>query len=133
MGETGRFHRTGTGLSWLALFASAGTLICCALPIVLVSLGFGAAVAALTSNFPLLVSLSKHKEWIFLLSGAVLVLAAWLNARLRGDCPNDSALRALCVRTQRRRGRLFWASAIIWTVGFFAAYFTLPLRVWLES
>lgn len=28
-----------TGLSWLTLFAASGTLICCALPIVLVTLG----------------------------------------------------------------------------------------------
>jgi len=35
-------------LSWLALFGSSGTLICCALPIILVTLGAGATIAALT-------------------------------------------------------------------------------------
>ena len=29
-------------LRWLTLFVSGGTLICCALPILLVTLGFGA-------------------------------------------------------------------------------------------
>ena len=48
-----------TGLSWLTLFASTGTLICCALPIILVTLGLGATVAAFTSSFPLLVTIAQ--------------------------------------------------------------------------
>ena len=36
-------------VSWLTLFAASGTLICCALPILFVTLGLGAAVAAVTS------------------------------------------------------------------------------------
>ncbi len=35
-------------VTWLTLFASTGTLICCALPILFVTLGLGATVAALT-------------------------------------------------------------------------------------
>ena len=66
------------GLSWLALVTSAGTLICCALPIVLVTLGLGATVAALTSSFPILVKLSMHKAWIFAISGALVLVAGWL-------------------------------------------------------
>jgi len=35
-----------TRVGWLALFTSTGTLIYCALPILLVTLGFGSVVAA---------------------------------------------------------------------------------------
>ena len=37
---------------WLVLFASSTTLICCALPILLVTLGLGAVSAALFANIP---------------------------------------------------------------------------------
>ena len=54
-----------TGLGWLTLFVASGTLICCALPIILVTLGLGATVAALSSNAPFLVILTLHKVWVF--------------------------------------------------------------------
>ena len=62
---------------WLVLFASTGTLLCCALPIVLVSLGMGAVVASMASNIPFLIVLSQHKAWVFLASFILLILAAW--------------------------------------------------------
>jgi hypothetical protein len=46
-------------MPWLTLFAATATLICCALPLVLVTLGFGASVAALTNSVPFLISLSE--------------------------------------------------------------------------
>lgn len=54
---------------WLVLFASTGTLLCCALPIILVSLGMGAVVASMASNLPFLIKLSMYKEWMFAGSG----------------------------------------------------------------
>ena len=67
-----------TGLSWLALFAASGTLVCCALPIILVTLGLGATVAAWTSTFPILITIAQHKMWVFAGSGALLLLSGWL-------------------------------------------------------
>ena len=52
-------------LGWLALVATTGTLICCALPILLITLGFGSVVAALTFRYPLLVTLSEYEGWMF--------------------------------------------------------------------
>lgn len=121
-----------TGLTWLALFTSTGTLICCALPITLVTLGMGATVAALTSSFPLLISLSQHKIWIFLISGALLALSGWLMVRPGRSCPTDPQLGQLCNRTQVWNRRVYWTSLIIWCIGFFAAYLALPIRMWLD-
>ena len=45
---------------WLILFASTSTLLCCALPILLVSLGLGAVVVSMASSLPFLVTLSQH-------------------------------------------------------------------------
>ena len=117
-------------LTWLSLFASTGTLICCALPIILVTLGVGAAVAALTSAFPFLIILSQHKIWVFAFSGAMLGVSGWLLLRAGRICPSDPELRARCEKTQIWNQRVYLASLIIWNIGFFAAYLALPLRIW---
>lgn len=121
-----------TSLSWLTLFASSGTLICCALPIILVTLGFGATVAALTSNFPVLISIAQHKVWVFSGSGALLLLSGWLLYRPGRACPVDPELGRLCDRTQLWNRRIYWSSVMLWCIGFFAAYLALPIRVFFD-
>ena len=116
-------------ITWLSLFASSGTLLCCALPIGLVTLGLGATVAAVTSNVPFLVILAEHKGWVFGVSGVLLVISAWLAYRAAQSCPSDPELAALCERARIWNRRMFWASASIWGLGFFAAYLALPLRI----
>lgn len=120
-------------LSWLALFASTGTLVCCALPIALVTLGLGATVAAISSNFPFLVILTLHKAWVFAGSGALLAVSGWLMFRPGRACPADAELGVLCDRTQVWNRRIFWVSVVVWGVGFCTAYLALPLRMWLEN
>src|ERR1700759_518770 len=62
----------GGALSWLSLFTSLGTLLCCALPSLLVLFGLGATVASVLSEAPWLVALSHHKNWVFLLAGLLI-------------------------------------------------------------
>ena len=59
----------GGALSFLSLFTSLGTLLCCALPSLLVLFGLGATVATVLSEVPWLVSLSHHKHWVFIVAG----------------------------------------------------------------
>jgi len=59
-------------LSYLSLFTSLGTLLCCALPSLLVLFGLGATMASLLSAAPWLVILSRHKNWVFAISGALI-------------------------------------------------------------
>jgi type IV secretory pathway TrbD component len=125
--------RVDSGVSWFSLLASTGTLICCALPILLVTVGLGATVVALTSSFPVLVALSSHKEWIFAGSGVLLALAGWLMYRPGRTCPQDPQLARLCLRSQKWNRRVYWSSAAVWAIGFFAAYLLLPLRMALEG
>ncbi len=120
------------GVGVLALFTTLGTLLCCALPILLVTLGFGSVVAAVSLQLPFLVTLSEHKPWIFGLSGALLTLAGgllWRPAR----CPADARLAAQCRRSRRWGRRLFWLAVSLWLVGFSTAYLLLPLRMWLDG
>ena len=59
-------------LSYLSLFTSLGTLLCCALPSLLVLFGLGATVASVLSEAPWLVTMSHHKQWVFIMAGALI-------------------------------------------------------------
>ena len=112
---------------WLVLFTSSTTLVCCALPILLVTLGLGAVSASLFGNLPFLVTLAQYKGWMFTGSGAVLILTGWLMFRSGRMCPADPELANLCDRAHRWNTRFFWSSAVIWVVGFAAANLALPI------
>lgn len=116
--------------AWLVLFTSSTTLICCALPILLVSLGLGAVSASLFANLPFLVTLAQYKGWMFTGSGAVLILTGWLLFRSGRACPADSELAELCDRAYRWNSLFFRTSVVIWVVGLAAAYLALPIYLW---
>lgn len=118
-------------IGWLTLFTSTGTLICCALPILFVMLGLGAAVAAVTSTVPFLVTLALHKSWVFAGSGLMLAVSGWLLYRPGRACPSNPELGRLCERADRWNRRIHGISAAVWGIGFFAAYLALPIRIWL--
>lgn len=120
-----------SGVTLLTLFASSGTLICCALPIILVSFGLGASVAVLTSTFPFLITLSHHKIWVFGFSALMLVLSGWILYRPGRACPGDPELAMLCKKARRWNLRIYRASVILLMIGFLAAYVALPVRIWL--
>ncbi|QFU22159.1 hypothetical protein FM038_008335 [Shewanella eurypsychrophilus] len=120
-------------LKWVALFVASGTLICCALPILLVSLGFGAVVASLNYEIPALLFLAEYKIWTLLLAALVLIILAWVIWRPNQACPSDPSLAALCQKTKQWNKRVFWFSSAIWFIGFFTSYLLLPFRLFLES
>ena len=115
------------------LFAFSTTLVCCALPILLVSLGLGAVSASLFANLPFLVTLAQYKAWMLAGSGGVLLLAAWLLFRSGRACPADPGLAEQCEKAHRWNTRLYWVSVGIWVAGFGAAYLALPVYLWLEG
>jgi mercuric ion transport protein len=118
-------------LNYFSLFSSFSTLICCALPSVLVLLGMGSAVASLLSAAPWLVSLSRHKIWIFCIAGVLIggsfVLTYAIAPRLReGEaCAADDP--TACGGASKLSRVLLWVSAVIWSCGFFVAYLLGPL------
>ena len=115
-------------LSWIALLASTGTLLCCALPILLVSLGFGAVVAALTSSMPVLVTLAEYEPWMFSASGLLLSITAWMLWVRPQHCPGDADLAEWCAQAGVWNKRVFWMASVVWGIGFTAAYLLLPIR-----
>lgn len=117
----------------LTLFTSASTLVCCALPILLVSLGMGAAVVSLTSSAPWLITLSEHKQWVFAGSLIMLGVGGWLIYRPGRTCPSEASLARACQRMDIINRGVYWASVGIWLVGFFAAFILGPLSRWLGA
>ena len=112
---------------WLVLFTSSSTLICCALPIILVTLGLGAVSATLFETLPFLVTLTRYKSWMFLGSAGMLAIGGWSLYRPGRYCPTDPVLAAKCNAAHRWNKRIWWASVVILGIGFFAAYLSLPL------
>jgi hypothetical protein len=122
--------RSSLASSVLSLFASSSTLICCALPALLVALGAGAALSGLVGVFPQIVWLSEHKVGLFTFAGLMLAASGglqWFNRN--APCPIDPALRDACLRTRKVSLRVYWVSVGIYLVGGFFA-FVLP---WLSA
>src|SRR5215470_15660200 len=107
----------------VTLLGSLGTLICCALPALLVSLGAGAAMATLVTDVPQLVWLSEHKVPLFIITATMLVISAattYLNRRL--PCPTDPQKAKSCIRVRHLSASIFFVSVAIYAVGFFFAF-----------
>lgn len=115
-------------LRWLTLFVTSSTLLCCALPVLMVSLGFGAVMASLYYNVPTLLFLAKHKLWILSLSALLLLFLAWMIWRPNQTCPTEPVLATLCQKTKRWNRWVFWISVSIWFIGVFFSYLLLPIR-----
>jgi hypothetical protein len=115
--------RTGFWTSVVSLFASSGTLVCCALPALLVAVGAGAVLSSLVSAVPQLVWLSEHKEGLFGFAGLMLAASGWLQWRNRmAPCPTDPALRSACLRTRKTSARVYGVSVAIYGVGGWFAF-----------
>lgn len=122
---------------YFSLFASLGTLLCCALPSLLVLVGLGATAASILAALPWLVTLSRHKGWVFGISGLLIAANAWYVFRLapawaerRGAC--DPGQEALCAKANRLSRILLLGSAATYLAGFLAAYAVGPLLAALD-
>ena len=125
--------RMGMRLGWVSLLASTSTWICCALPILLVTMGAGATLAGITRQIPLLTDLAVYKNWMFAISSILLVTAAGLTWRSGLHCPTDPVLAQQCERVRRWNKIILWVSMIVWSIGFLAAYLALPVRMYLDQ
>jgi hypothetical protein len=119
-------HKANVGVAFGTLLATTGTLLCCVLPAVLVSLGAGAALVGLVSAFPQLVWMSEHKALMFGVAALLLAVsgfAIWRARRL--PCPADPAAARSCTRLRRVSAVVYGLSALCFLVGALFA-FVLP-------
>ena len=107
----------------LSLFASLGTLLCCALPALLVALGLGAVVAGVVSNVPGLVWISRHKLYVFISAGILLIAAGAMRRRgAAKTCPIDPVKARACGRLKSSSTWIYWISVALYCVSIFVAY-----------
>lgn len=107
----------------LSLFTSAGTLICCALPAMLVSLGMGAVMAGLIEAVPGITWLGKHKAAVFSVAGVVLAASGYWQWRARNlPCPADPAKARACARLRTISWVFWWTSVAFFLIGAFFAF-----------
>lgn len=112
----------------LALFASASTLLCCALPALLVTVGAGAVMAGLASSVPGYIWLTERKLELFAVAGALLagaVMVRWLTRN--APCPIDPNQARACRVMRRAGGVMLWAAVMIYLIGGFFAFFAADL------
>ena len=123
-------------LNYFSLFSSFSTLICCALPSVLVLLGMGTVVASVLSAAPWLVSFSRHKSWTFSIAGALIacsfVMTYAIAPRLRGGERCDADDPNTCMEVSKMSRVILWCSALIYAGGFFVAYLLGQILVHLD-
>ena len=107
----------------IALLGSVGTLLCCALPALFVSIGAGAVMASLVTNVPQLVWLSEHKIPLFIFAALMLVISGattWINRRT--PCPLEPRQAKSCMRVRRFAASVFFTSLALYAIGFYFAF-----------
>ncbi|WP_018998268.1 hypothetical protein [Hirschia maritima] len=112
----------------LALFATTSTLLCCALPALLITLGAGAVMAGLTSSIPGIIWLTEHKLILFGVSGALLIAAVvtkWMTRH--APCPIDPKLAKACAFWRRTGSIILATASVFYLVGAFFAFFAADL------
>ena len=122
--------RSGLWSSLASLFASSSTLVCCAIPAFLVTIGAGAALSSLVSIFPQVVWLSEHKEALFGFAGLMMIGSGTLQWRNRSaPCPIDPALRDACLKTRKTASTAYAASVVLYFIGGWFAF----IQPWLSE
>jgi hypothetical protein len=115
-------------IPFLTLFTSLSTLICCALPALLVTLGLGASLAGLISAAPWLTVISDHKEVVFGMAGIMLTLGVYVQWKGRNaPCPIDPDQARACTKMRRANKIILGISVLIYGTGFFFAFIAAKL------
>lgn len=115
-------------LSSLTLLTSVSTLLCCALPAILVMIGAGAVVAGLVTAVPQIVFLSEHKAVVFAVAGTLLGASIMFRYATRNaPCPVEPRQALACQRLRYVGGVALYCSLAVYAVGLFFAFLAGPL------
>ncbi len=128
MTPTDEIRPPSTLPAFLSLFTSTGTLICCALPALLVSLGAGAVMAGLIEAVPQITWLGRNKELLFAIAGVLLLASgAWQWHARSLPCPADKAQAAACARARKLSWIVWGLSVALFAIGAFFAFFAAAI------
>ena len=122
------YSKTNLLMPALSLFTSTSTLLCCALPALLVTLGMGAVMAGLASNYPQLIWLSEHKNILFTFSAILLIGSGYMMYKARNlPCPVDAKQAKACDKLRKISLWIYGISVFIYLTGFFFAFIIIHL------
>lgn len=108
----------------LALFTSATTLICCALPAMLVMVGMGAVWSGVIGTVPGITWFGANKTLVFSMTGLVLAASGvWQWHARTLPCPVDPVKARACTRLRRISWTLWGISVAAFCIGGFFAFF----------
>ena len=101
-------------VNFFALLSSSSTLLCCALPAILVSMGAGAVFANIISVFPALTVISRFKVEITIMTFIILVAVGVLHSKTaQMPCPADPTLGRACLKSRKRSRIVYYLSCIV--------------------
>ncbi len=110
-------------LDFLTLFSSTSTLICCALPALLVGLGAGSVMASLITYVPGLIWASVYKVEMFIFAGIMLAIGGILQYRAKSmACPIDLAEAQACDTRRKYSKIVYVVSLTFYCIGGFMAF-----------
>lgn len=110
-------------LPFFSLFTSLSTLLCCALPALLVALGAGAVLAQVVTTVPGLIWISENKLIVFGVAAIMLALAGLALYYARNlPCPIDPAEAKACDRARRYSKITYIISVVIYLTGTLFAF-----------
>lgn len=110
-------------LAFFSLFGSLSTLLCCALPVTLVTIGMGATFASLTATFPQIIWLTERKEALFIITAILLGLSYYLMKRSEKlACPIDPDQRDACETSKEVSTKVFWGTVVVYLIGLSFSY-----------
>lgn len=110
-------------VSFFSLFGSLSTLLCCALPVTLVSIGMGATFASLTASFPQIIWLTERKEALFVMTGILLLVSFIMMKRSENlACPIDVDQREACQTSKNFSKKVYWGTVLIYIIGLSFSY-----------
>lgn len=114
-------------LPFLGLFTSISTILCCALPIILVTLGMGAVFASLTTNFPFITWLAERSVYLFFIATILILISGYFIFIKPQTCPTDKKLAKICNKTKIINKIIWFVSVIILVISFFLKYILIKL------
>jgi hypothetical protein len=116
-----------TLLAFFGLFTSISTILCCALPTILVAIGMGTVFASITSNFPFVIWLSQKILYLFVTTAILLLVGGYFIFLKPQTCPLNQNSNQICNKTKKFNKIIWWVSFIILITSFFFKYILIHL------
>ncbi len=104
-------------VNFFALLSSSSTLLCCALPAILVSMGAGAVFANIISVVPALTVVSRFKIEITIATLVILIAVGVLHSKTaKMPCPADPILGRACLKSRKRSRVVYYLSCMVFAI-----------------